>query len=76
MALKTFNVNETVYGSFSSFCKENGLSMSKQIELFMKSWIEKEPKIKKDYLKRLKMIQKQKSIRIGTINDLKKRYTS
>ena len=72
---KTFNIDETVYGSFSSFCKENGLSMSKQIELFMRSWMEKEPKIKEDYLKRLKMIQRQKSIRIGTIKELKKRYS-
>jgi antitoxin component of RelBE/YafQ-DinJ toxin-antitoxin module len=75
MALKTFNVDEAVYGSFSGFCKENGLSMSKQIEMFMRSWIEKEPRIREDYLKRLEMIRKQKSIRVGTINALRKRYS-
>lgn len=36
MVLKTFNVEEESYKKFSEFCKENGLSMSKQIELFLK----------------------------------------
>ena len=33
MVLKTFNVQEVVYGKFSHFCKEHGISMSKQVEL-------------------------------------------
>ncbi|MBU1204136.1 MAG: hypothetical protein KKG60_03665 [Nanoarchaeota archaeon] len=75
MVLKTFNLNENVYATFSQFYREHGMSMSKQVEFFMRSWIEKEPKAKKEYLGKLNIIRKQKSIRIGTINDLKKRYS-
>ena len=39
MVLKTFNVQEVVYEKFSHFCKGRGISMSKQIDLFMQSVI-------------------------------------
>ena len=37
MVLKTFNLDEKVYAEFSEFCKENGLSMSKQVNLFIQA---------------------------------------
>lgn len=42
MALKTFNVQEETYDKFSSFCKGHGVSMSKQVEMFMESMLEEE----------------------------------
>lgn len=35
MALKTFNLDESVYKKYSSHCKKEGISMSKQIERFI-----------------------------------------
>ncbi len=58
MALKTFNVEKEVYDEFSQFCKENGLNMSRQIEIFMEFVIEEEPKAKKKYLEKLQKIRK------------------
>ncbi len=40
MTIKTFNVDEETYAKFSSYCKDMGLSMSKQIDMFMKAQIE------------------------------------
>lgn len=74
MALKTFNIQEEVYGKFSRFCKEHGISMSKQVEIFMGSMIEEEPEAKKEYLEKLDKIRKQKSIHIGTLEDFRRRY--
>ncbi len=64
MAIKSFNIQEDVYKVFSSFCKENGISMSKHIEFFMKSCIEKEPTAKKSFLKKLEKVRKGKFIRV------------
>lgn len=64
MVLKTFNVQEDVYKKFSSFCKGHGISMSKQIELFMESMIEEEPEVRKEYLEKLERIRKGKFIRV------------
>jgi hypothetical protein len=58
MTLKTFNVRPEVYSKFSSFCKEHGISMSKQIELFMQAQMTEEPKAKKEYLKKLDRLRK------------------
>jgi hypothetical protein len=74
MVLKTFSVQEAVYSRFHSFCKSRGVSMSKQIEIFMESMIEKDPEAKKEYLDKLDQIRKQKSIHIGSLEDLKRRY--
>ena len=74
MVLKTFSVQEEVFDKFSRYCKERGMSMSKQIEIFMGSIAEEEPKAKKEYLERLNKIRKEKSIKIGTIENFKKRY--
>ena len=41
MALKTFNINEKIYKEFSKHCKSQGHSMSKKIENFIRSELEK-----------------------------------
>ncbi len=71
MALKTFNINELIYGRFSSFCRENGISMSKQVEMFMASQTEEEPAVRSSYLRRLEKIRKGKFIKV---NSFAKRY--
>ena len=74
MVLKTFNAEEGVYKEFSSFCKGNGISMSKQIDFFMKSIVEEEPEAKKEYLEKLNRLRKQKTIHIGSLENFRKRY--
>jgi len=69
MVLKTFNVQKETYEVFSRFCKEHGISMSKQIELFMRSIIEEEPEAKKEYLKKLERIRKGKFIDVKNFDD-------
>lgn len=69
MVLKTFNVDEAVYKKFSNACKENGLSMSKQIDFFMRSMVS-EPKIKKEYLKKLENLRKGPFVKIDKFSDL------
>ncbi len=41
MALKTFNIDESVYSMYSKHCKEHGISMSKQIEKFIAQEVSK-----------------------------------
>jgi len=74
MVLKTFNLDEEAYKKFSEFCKENGISMSKQIEIFIKAQIEEKEKVREEYLQKLEVIRKGKFINIGTFEDFKKRY--
>lgn len=70
MVVKTFNVTEETYAKFSAYCKEMGLSMSKQIDLFMKSQIEEEPKVRQNYLSRLNAIRKEKFVSVkGSLMD-------
>ena len=71
MVLKTFSVQETTYKKFSNFCKGHGVSMSKQVEMFMESMVEEEPKAKEEYLKKLETIRKGKFVRV---NSLAERY--
>ena len=74
MVLRSFNVNEEAYKVYSKRCKELGISMSKQIDNFIKAQVEDEPEPKKEYMERLETIRKQKTIHIGTAKDFKKRY--
>jgi len=74
MVLKTFNVEENPYEKYAQFCKENGISMSNQINTFIKAQIETEPKIREEYLKKLDAIRKGNFIKIGSHEDFKKRY--
>lgn len=41
MALKTFNIDEQVYKEFSKHCKQQGISMSRRIENFLRDEVEK-----------------------------------
>lgn len=70
MAIKTFNVSEEIYSKFSAYCKEFGLSMSKQIDLFMRSQVEEKPKVRKEYLEKLEKIRKGKFLKVtGSLMD-------
>ena len=40
-ALKTFNLDSNAYQEFSEYCKREGISMSKRVEYFIKSELEK-----------------------------------
>lgn len=75
MVLKTFNLDNETYKKFSEFCKENGLSMSKQIDIFIKAQIEESPKVREEYLKKLELIRKGRFIKVGSFEDFNKRYS-
>jgi len=45
MALKTFNIDDGIYKSYSKNCKLKGISMSKQVENFLRSEMEKIVKV-------------------------------
>ncbi len=70
MALKTFNLDEETYKKFSEFCKENGISMSKQIEIFIKAQLEEKPEIRKEYLKKLNAIRKGRFIKVKNVDEI------
>ena len=74
MVIKSFNVEDETYQKFSEYCKGSGISMSKQVDFFMKSVIEEEPEAKKEYIDKLNNIRKQKSMHIGGLDNFKKRY--
>jgi len=70
MVIKSFNVEEKTYKEFSEYCKSFGLSMSKQINLFMKNQLEDEPELKKSYIRRIEKARKGPFIRVeGTLRD-------
>ena len=58
MVLKTFKVQEAVYNKFSGFCKQHGISRSKQVEMFMESMVDYDPEAKREYLEKLDRIRK------------------
>jgi antitoxin component of RelBE/YafQ-DinJ toxin-antitoxin module len=70
MVIKTFNVDSEAYDKFSKYCKENGISMSKQVTIMIKAQIEEEPQVREEYLRRLEKLRKEPSIKV----DLRKRY--
>jgi len=67
MAIKTFNIDAEVYKKFREYCKEHGISMSKQVELFMKSQLAKSSEERKGHLEKL---EKSRSTRHITIDEL------
>ena len=69
MVLKTFSVEEAVYSKFHEFCKSHGVSMSKQVEMFMESMVEKEPEAKREYLEKLDRIRKGKFVSVSNFAD-------
>ncbi len=70
MVLKTFNLDEETYKKFSKFCKENGLSMSKQVNFFIEAQMTEEPEVREEYLKKLDRIRKGKFIRVENLNEI------
>jgi len=72
MVLKTFNLNEAVYNKFSKFCKEHGISMSKQVELFIESQVNMETEVKPKYLKKLEKVRNGKYHKFNTVAELRK----
>ena len=70
MVLKTFNLDEEIYKKFSEFCKENGISMSKQVNLFIQAQIEQEPKVREEYLEKLRKIWAGPYHRYGSVDEL------
>ena len=75
MAIKTFNVDQETYQKFADFCRSNGISASKQIEIFMKAQLEEKEKVRNDYLKTLEVIRKGTFVKIGNMEDFKKKYS-
>jgi len=69
MALKTFNIEEDVYNKFSAICKRLGISMSKQVEMFMRSQVEEDPVARADYLERLNIIRKGKFVQVSSFKE-------
>lgn len=68
MVLKTFNLDEKTYGKFSEFCKENGISMSKQINIFIEAQVTEDKKVRKKYLEKLEKIRRGKFIKFDVNN--------
>ena len=74
MVLKTFNLDEDTYKRFSDFCKENGISMSKQINIFIETQVEEKPEVRKEYIKKLEALRKGKySKTFSSIGELRKK---
>ena len=65
VVVKTFNVSADIYEKFSSYCKELGLSMSRQIDMFMRAQVEDKPKVRKEYLQKLEKIRKGKFVKVN-----------
>ena len=75
MVLKTFNLEPETYAKFAEFCKAHGISMSKQINIFISSQIEEEPKVREEYLKKLmKIRQHGKYKEYNSFEDFEKRF--
>jgi len=73
MVLKTFNVEEKTYKKFSKYCKENGFSMSKQVQIFMQVQIEEEPKVRDSYIRKIERLSKHgEFIKFKNIDELRK----
>lgn len=72
MVLKTFNIDENIYRKFSEFCKEHGISMSKQINIFISSQMADKEEVRKEYLEKLNRIRKGKFIRFNSVDELRK----
>ncbi len=70
MAIKSFNVEASTYNKFSKYCKDLGISMSKQVDTFIKSQVEEEPELREEYLAKLMQIRKGKFTEVkGSLMD-------
>lgn len=73
MVLRTFNLDEETYRKFAEYCKLHGISMSRQINMFINAQITEEPEVREEYLKKLETISNGRFIKVS---DFKKRYLS
>jgi hypothetical protein len=71
MVIKTFNLDEEVYKKYAMVCKDAGISMSRQVTLFMRSQLEEEPKAREEFLERIEKTRQGRFIRV---EDFGKRY--
>ncbi len=71
VVVKSFNVSEDIYRRFALFCRERGISMSRQVQFFMESVLDKEPQASKKFLKRLDKVRSGKFI---VVEDFGARY--
>ncbi|HLC48128.1 MAG TPA: hypothetical protein VJI13_03560 [Candidatus Norongarragalinales archaeon] len=69
MAIRTFNIADDIYAQFSAFCKERGISMSRQVQFFMESFVEGEPAARADYLEKLDRIRKGRFIKVKKFSE-------
>jgi len=67
-ANKVLNVLKAEYG-----LRDKSEAINKMAHDF-KKFVRIEPEIRPEYIRKLKRIQKQKTIRIGTMEDFRKRY--
>ena len=58
MAIKTFNIDAGIHRRFSDFCKEYGISMSRQIEMFMLHQLEENPARKREHAEKLERMSR------------------
>ncbi|MCX6746643.1 MAG: hypothetical protein NTU63_00740 [Candidatus Pacearchaeota archaeon] len=76
MVLKTFNLDEETYRKFSEFCKENGFSMSKQVNFFIQSQMADKKEVREEYLKKLDRISKGKFIKFSSMEEFDRHFKS
>lgn len=67
-ANKVLNVLKAEYG-----LKDKSQAINRMAKEF-KRFVKVEPEVRPEYIRKLMKIHKQKSIRIGSINDFRKRY--
>lgn len=65
---KVLNILKAEYG-----LKDKSQAINKMAQEFEK-FVRIEPEIRPEYVRKLKEIQKQKPIKIGSVNDFRKRY--
>jgi len=68
MVLKTFNLDEKTYKKFSRYCRERGISMSKQVDLFIKAQLEIIREEEKKIQNKIGIKRKDKIIRVSENN--------
>lgn len=70
MAVKTFNITEQVYKDFRAFCRENGLSMSRQVEIFMRAQIEEKEEVREEFMEKLERLRKGKFVKVKDLDEI------
>ena len=69
MAIKTFNIDKEVHKRFSGYCKEHGMSRSKQVELFMRCQVAKDDDERNTCLNKLEKLRKGGHVKIEDFAD-------